>query len=132
MSRELEAGIPLTENLAHAAAADVAAAHRRSFEKARERAAQGESLAASLREYGRRLPASFLHFVDLGESSGQLPEALRQVAEMYAPIIAARRQIARTVLLCSAVLCVGGIVFLVVETAFLLTTGILNGAFLAL
>ncbi|MBI1320597.1 MAG: hypothetical protein GC168_16865 [Candidatus Hydrogenedens sp.] len=124
LGRELEAGIPMDESLGHVCEAELLPAHRRIFAQARRRVQQGEPLGASLRAYGRGLvPASFIAFIELGETSGRLPESLRQASDLYWPVIAARSNITRTVVLSGCVLLTGGAVFSVVHLCFAMLTG---------
>jgi type II secretory pathway component PulF len=125
LGRELNAGIPMDECLAHAVASGLHPAHRSVFERVRARMAQGDALGASLRKHGGGLiPASFTAFAELGEASGRLPAALLQIDAMYRPLIAARERIARTVLLSASVLAVGVAVFFVVQVSFLMLNGV--------
>jgi len=125
LGRELDAGIPMDECLAHAVASGIHPAHRSVFERVRASMVQGEPLGASLRRHGGGVvPASFTAFAELGEASGRLPAALLQIDTMYRPMIAARERIARTVLLSASVLAVGVAVFFVVQVSFLMLNGV--------
>jgi type II secretory pathway component PulF len=132
LGRELDAGIPMVEALGHVAAADIPAAHRRVFERVRARLQQGETMGDALREARHGFPPGFVCFVELGEQSGQLPQALKQVAQLYWPVIQARQRITRTVTLCTCVLAVSALVLVVVETTFALNVAIIDACFYAL
>ncbi len=132
LGRELEAGIPMVEALGHVAAADIPAAYRRVFERVRARLQQGETMGDALREARHGFPPGFVCFVELGEQSGQLPQALKQVAQLYWPVIQARQRITRTVTLCTCVLAVSALVLVVVETTFALNVAIIDACFYAL
>lgn len=115
---ELDAGIPLDQCLSHLAAASLMPSHRRAFQRARERVRQGEALSEALRKAKPGLPEDFICFVELGESSGQLPEAIHQAARIYAPIVDARQRIAATVAFCASTLIVAALVYAVVGSSF--------------
>jgi type II secretory pathway component PulF len=132
LGRELDAGIPMVESLGHVAAADIPLSHRRVFERVGARVQQGETMGDALREARHGFPPGFVCFVELGEQSGQLPQALKQVAQLYWPVIQARQRITRTVTLCACVLAVSALVLVVVETTFALNVAVMDAIFYAL
>ena len=113
-------------------AADIHPAHRRVFERVRARLMQGDTMTDTLRHAGDAVPPGFLHFVALGESSGQLPESLRQVAQLYGPVVSAREAISRTLLLCAGVLAVSSLVYVVVAGVFSANVAIVDACINAL
>lgn len=132
LAPELDAGIPLPEAVGHVCSADIHPAHRRVFERVRARLMQGDSMTDTLRHAGDAVPPGFLHFVALGESSGQLPESLRQVAQLYGPVVSAREAISRTLLLCAGVLAVSSLVYVVVVGVFSANVAIVDACINAL
>lgn len=132
LAPELDAGIPLPEAVGHVCAADIHPAHRRVFERVRARLMQGDTMTDTLRHAGDAVPPGFLHFVALGESSGQLPESLRQVAQLYGPVVRARESISRTLLLCAGVLAVSSLVYVVVAGVFSANVAIVDACINAL
>lgn len=79
----LDAGIPL--HLALQSAGDAAAGHacRSVFRRIGRRVEMGNSLQQAMHEEHSTLPRSFFGLAAVGESSGQLPQAFRQLATLY-------------------------------------------------
>lgn len=83
LGRLLRAGAPLPAALRTAAGASSAALCANSFQRLADAVEAGETLKDSMYKERWVLPASFRTFVALGESSGQLPDALRSLAARY-------------------------------------------------
>lgn len=79
----VEAGLPLHEAFRAAGNSDLAAPCQRAFTTLAQRIEQGSSLRDALQQQSGEFPKSFCGLVALGENSGQVPEALRQVTVLY-------------------------------------------------
>jgi type IV pilus assembly protein PilC len=81
----LAAGVPLERALGMVGVADLHPAYLRWIGTLRARVCQGESLKEALRRTAPRglLPESFVGLMEAGERSGQLPETLARIAELY-------------------------------------------------
>jgi general secretion pathway protein F len=82
-SHLLEAGVPLAEALEIAAEAAGSRYFGAIAHRAAERALEGQPLGAALVAAAapRRLPSDFIWYLEVGQSSGRLPEALSRAAE---------------------------------------------------
>lgn len=90
LAKLLRAGAPLDEALESISALDVNPLYAVTFSRLRDAVRRGGTLGEAMEPYANRLPAGFRGLVAVGESSGQLPEALDQVAVLY------RRQARKT------------------------------------
>ena len=108
----LRAGVPLDRALAMALGSDVHPAYRRWLGQLRERVCQGESLKEALRRTASRrlVPDSFTGLVEAGERSGQLPETLAHIAELYRRDTEKRLAILQAIVLPAGVLVLGYLV----------------------
>ncbi len=108
----LRAGVPLDRALAMALGSDVHPAYRRWLGQIRERVCQGESLKEALRRTASRrlIPDSFTGLVEAGERSGQLPETLAHIAELYRRDTEKRLAILQAIVLPAGVLVLGYLV----------------------
>ena len=79
----IEAGLPLHEAFRAAGQATRAPAFKHGFQQVALRLEQGDSLREALHRESAIFPAGFRGLLSLGESSGQLPEALAQVKALY-------------------------------------------------
>ena len=83
LARLLHAGAPLPAALRTAAGASSAALCANSLRRLADGVEEGETLATCMEKERWVLPGSFRTLVAMGESSGQLPEALLQIAARY-------------------------------------------------
>jgi len=119
LEKLLAAGVPLNTSLESAASMDVNPIYANCFLRMKEQVERGNSLRSAMEEEHHSLPASFRSLVSLGESSGLLPEAFRQLALLY------RRESIRTArtlldVTTPLVVCiVGGLTFLVYYSCFM-------------
>lgn len=79
----LEAGMPLDAALTQAAELPLNPLHRRMLLRAAAGIRRGDSLSACCAREGWILPGSFGAMVAVGERSGMLPNAMRQLSAMY-------------------------------------------------
>lgn len=83
LGRLLRAGVPLPDALRRTAKAAIPPSCRTPFLKVAAEIEAGESLGDALNRDASIFPVTFRTMVALGESSGQLPEALRQISVLY-------------------------------------------------
>ncbi len=79
----VETGIPLVTSLQLLASQQRHAALKEALEETRRDVSGGSSLTESLRKHDRIFPGLFLDMVEVGESSGHLPEVLNRLADFY-------------------------------------------------
>jgi len=129
IARELEAGLPLPDTMEHAASAATLPRVRRAWERAAERMRQGESLCDAIAAQPRAFDvAAFPRYVELGERSGRLPEALRQAADLYEARLRIRSEASETLLRCAAVLVVGALALVLVQSMYSMLMDVTHGA----
>jgi type IV pilus assembly protein PilC len=78
-----EAGVPLDRALDQAAQLELHPRYRRLFQRLRDGVRQGDALSQCCAKEGRALPGSFGALIGVGEQSGMLPDAFRQLADLY-------------------------------------------------
>ena len=83
LGRLLHAGVPLAEALRTTADSALPASCRAPFRRLSLAVERGEELKEALNHDYRFFPATFTSLIALGESSGQLPEALHQISTLY-------------------------------------------------
>lgn len=105
----LRAGVPLDRALAMALGSDVHPAYRRWLGELRARVCQGESLKEAFHSVPARglIPESFQGLIEAGERSGQLPEMLGRIAELYRRDTEKRLRILHAVVLPAGIFILG-------------------------
>lgn len=116
----LRAGVPLDRALAMALGSDVHPAYRRWLSQLRDRVCQGDSLKEALRRTTSRrlIPDSFVGLVEAGERSGQLPETLEHIADLYRRDTEKRLAVLQAIVLPAGVLVLGYLVMATQITVF--------------
>jgi len=116
----LRAGVPLDRALGMALGSDVHPAYRRWLGQLRDRVCQGDSLKEALRRTASRrlIPDSFVGLIEAGERSGQLPETLAHIADLYRRDTEKRLAILQAIVLPAGVLMLGYLVMATQVTVF--------------
>jgi type II secretory pathway component PulF len=116
----LRAGVPLDRALAMALGSDIHPAYRQWLGKLRDRVCQGDSLKDALRRTASRrlIPDSFVGLIEAGERSGQLPETLEHIADLYRRDTEKRLAILQAIVLPAGVLMLGYLVMATQVTVF--------------
>jgi type II secretory pathway component PulF len=78
-----EAGVPLDRALDQAAQLELHPRYCRLFQRLRDGVRQGDALSQCCAKEGIALPGSFGALIGVGEQSGMLPDAFRQLADLY-------------------------------------------------
>ena len=116
----LHADVPLDRALAMALGSDVHPAYRRWLGQLRDRVCQGDSLKEALRRTASRrlIPDSFTGLIEAGERSGQLPETLGHIADLYRRDTEKRLAILQAIVLPAGILMLGYLVMATQVTVF--------------
>jgi type IV pilus assembly protein PilC len=127
LRRLLAAGYPVDEAIEATATADVRPEFTAVFQRLRERVRQGESLSQAVNREARWLPPGFRGMVSVGESAGNLPEALDRIAVLYRRDVADVSMMATRLLLPLVVLVVGSFVYAIYSYPFRLLIVLYSG-----
>ncbi|MFW5702682.1 MAG: type II secretion system F family protein [Candidatus Dojkabacteria bacterium] len=79
----LESGIPISKSLSIAAETINDETYMNALVRVQQQVQAGNTLAASLSEYSKLFPATFVKIVEVGEATGSLEESLDHMYEYY-------------------------------------------------
>jgi type II secretory pathway component PulF len=127
LRRLLSAGYPVDEAIEATATADIRYEFTAAFQRLRERVRQGESLSQAVEREARWLPPGFRGMVSVGESAGNLPEALDRIGVLYRRDVADASVMATRLLLPLVVLTVGAFVYAIYSYPFRLLVVLYSG-----
>jgi general secretion pathway protein F len=123
LARLLENRVPLLHSLELAQGALRSRDIQLRLGQVERRVRAGESLAAALRDIAF-LPTTALSLVRVGERSGNLPEMMRSVAQIYDEIVRNRIKATLSIIEPTAIVLIGGAVGVVAVAIFLAITTI--------
>ncbi len=118
ISTLLMGGIPLVQSLETAGNSLGSRLLRKSIEKARRMVKEGQSLSVALQSTGIFPPLS-VDMMEVGESTGALPQMLNSVAEFYEDDVQTRMQAALSLIEPAIMLFMGGFVAFVLVALYL-------------
>jgi type IV pilus assembly protein PilC len=127
LRRLLAAGYPVDEAIEATATADIRPEFSSALLRLRERVQQGESLSQAVEREARWLPPGFRGMVSVGESAGDLPEALDRIAVLYRRDVADASVMATRLLLPLVVFTVGAFVYAIYSYPFRLLVVLYSG-----
>jgi type IV pilus assembly protein PilC len=127
LRRLLAAGYPVDEAIEATATADIRPEFSTALLRLRERVRQGESLSQAVEREARWLPPGFRGMVSVGESAGNLLEALDRIADLYRRDVADASVMATHLLLPLVVFTVGAFVYAIYSYPFRLLVVLYSG-----
>ena len=127
LRRLLAAGYPVDEAIEATATADIRYEFTAVFQRLWARVRQGESLSQAVDREARWLPPGFRGMVSVGESAGNLPEALDRIAVLYRRDVADASVMATRLLLPLVVFTAGAFVYAIYSYPFRLLVVLYSG-----
>ena len=127
LRRLLAAGYPVDEAIEATATADIRPEFSSALLRLRERVRQGESLSQAVEREARWLLPGFRGMVSVGESAGNLPEALDRIADLYRRDVVDASVMATRLLLPLVVFTVGAFVYAIYSYPFRLLVVLYSG-----
>ena len=118
LSTLLMGGIPLVQGLETAGQSVTSRLMRKALEKVRKMVREGQTISGSLRSTGI-FPGLSIDMIEVGESTGALPQMLNSVAEFYEEDVATRMQAAMSLIEPAIMIFMGAFVAFVLIALYL-------------